>query len=265
MVVMRKIHLLILFVALTCGQSFSQTSSAKPVEQKYKINKSSETVKIGKTDVQIVSYKTKNNSPVYFRPHENEVTSGLAVQAVLPRYGGALIELRSKGERVINFALKGKFYAFDPNRIFTKTGTEKALGTSLTEPNSEVAKFVETLFSRYLTDKNLLIAVHNNTDGGGLSMEIYKKASKSEIADIFINPLRDADDFFFVTDAEHFKFLKEKQFNVVLQNNETAEDDGSLSIYSGKQGIAYINVESQHGHLQQQIEMLEALQELFEK
>lgn len=263
MTVLRKIRLLLLLTALAVGQIFSQAAPAN--NQKYKVTESVETLKIGKTDIRLVTHKTTKNAPIYFRPHENEATSSLAVRTILPRYGGTFIELKSKGERFVKFELGNKSYTFDPNRIFTRQGIEKTLGNPEPEARQEVEKFVERLFAKHLTDRNLLVAVHNNTDGGGLSMETYKKASKSEIAEIFINPARDIDDFFFVTDAEHFKFLKEKEFNVVLQNNETAEDDGSLSIYSGKRGISYINVESQHGHLQEQIEMLEVLQELFER
>ena len=34
-------------------------------------------------------------------------------------------------------------------------------------------------------------------------------------------------------------------YNVVLQNNETVTNDGSLSYYSGLQGKPYVNFESQ--------------------
>jgi hypothetical protein len=42
-------------------------------------------------------------------------------------------------------------------------------------------------------------------------------------------------------------------------------DDGSLSVYCGKLGIPYVNVEAQHGHLVRQLKMLIfAFQELVD-
>jgi D-alanyl-D-alanine dipeptidase len=47
--------------------------------------------------------------------------------------------------------------------------------------------------------------------------------------------------------------------NVVLQDNRQVTDDGSLSVYCGKWGIPYVNVEAQHEHLEQQLQMLKVL------
>jgi hypothetical protein len=77
-----------------------------------------------------------------------------------------------------------------------------------------------------------------------------------------INLETDVDDFFFVTDKNIFKFLKEKNQNVALQDNVNVTDDGSLSVYCGKNKIPYINVESEHGHFREQTRMLEILQEI---
>ena len=263
-ILFRKISFLILFTAVAFSQIFAQANSSQKI-QRYKLEESIENVKIGETEIKIVSYKTSKSKPIYFRPHENETTSSIAVKEVLARRGGTLVELKSKGERFIKFLLKQKNFSFDPNRIFSPKGIEKTLGSTSIEAQIAVTEFVEKLFSDHLTSKKLIIAVHNNTDGAPLSMETYQKADKSEIADFAINPIRDADDFFYVTDENFFEFLKKKGFNVALQNNQTVEDDGSLSVYCGKQGIPYVNVEAQSGHLREQIEMLEALQELFDK
>ncbi|WP_225538204.1 hypothetical protein [Wolbachia endosymbiont of Mansonella perstans] len=44
-----------------------------------------------------------------------------------------------------------------------------------------------------------------------------------------------------------------------MQSNKMVEDDGSLSVYAGENDIRYSNVEAEHGHLEQQIDMLSAL------
>ncbi len=242
------------------------TQGTKTGTKPENLNASAEKLKIGETDVQVVIYKTSTSTPIYFRPHENESTSSDATKETLKKHGGTFVELKSKGERLISFSLKNVSYTFDPNRIFTAVGIQKTLkqyGRYTQEAEKEVSNFVTALFSRFLTDKSLIVAVHNNTDKGSLSVLSYKNSP--EAASVNINPARDADDFFYVTNAEHFRLLKEKGFNVVLQNTARVADDGSLSVYCGRQGIAYINVESEHGHLQQQIEMMNALREILKR
>ncbi len=41
-------------------------------------------------------------------------------------------------------------------------------------------------------------------------------------------------DFFYVTEKKFFAYLAERDFNVVLQNNEKVTDDGSLSVHFAK-------------------------------
>jgi hypothetical protein len=223
-------------------------------------------VKVGDSEIQVVTSQGTKAEPVYFRPHENETTSADATKEIIKNYGGTFVELKSKGERLITFSIKNKTYTFDPNRMFTTVGVVKTLqqyGGSSKEAESEVSKFAGGLEQRYFNGKNLVVAVHNNTDGAPLTIETYK--GSTDAAAININPERDPDDFFFVTTEAHFKFLKEKGFNVVLQNNAAVTDDGSLSVYCGKQQIPYINVEGEIGHLKQQAEMLNAIQALVVK
>ena len=80
-----------------------------------------------------------------------------------------------------------------------------------------------------------------------------------------VNGGRDEDEFFYVTQKSYFSALKARGFNVVLQNNKTTEDDGSLSIYCGKRNLKYINIEAQHTHLAEQGEMLQAVYEILKK
>src|SRR5690606_27170642 len=76
---------------------------------------------------------------------------------------------------------------------------------------------------------------------------------------VHLAPTEDADDFFFVTDRPLYDALARAGFNVVLQNNATVTDDGSLSVLAARRGQRYVNVEAQHGHTAQQRRMVEAL------
>jgi hypothetical protein len=49
---------------------------------------------------------------------------------------------------------------------------------------------------------------------------------------------------------------------VVLQHHRP-QDDGSLSVYAAKKKIPYINIEALHGHLDEQIRMLETLKDII--
>jgi len=44
-----------------------------------------------------------------------------------------------------------------------------------------------------------------------------------------------------------------------LQNSTNATDDGSLSIYYGKKNLVYVNIETEKGDLDEQVEMLNAV------
>jgi hypothetical protein len=59
----------------------------------------------------------------------------------------------------------------------------------------------------------------------------------------------DEDDFIYTTSVYFFRKLKDAGLNVVLQNNDSIGDDGSLSVLCGKTGRSYINIEAEHGHL----------------
>jgi hypothetical protein len=56
-----------------------------------------------------------------------------------------------------------------------------------------------------------------------------------------------------------FKRIKKRGFNAVLQNSVNTTDDGSLSIYYGKKNLVYVNIETEKGNLDEQVEMLNAL------
>ena len=55
-------------------------------------------------------------------------------------------------------------------------------------------------------------------------------------------------EFYFITTARLYGLLTPTGFNVILQNNAKATDDGSLSVYFGQRNIEYVNIEAQHGH-----------------
>ena len=116
-------------------------------------------------------------------------------------------------------------------------------------------------FARFFLDKipesKTLVSVHNNTNGAYSLLSYAKGGSLQKDAEMLHqNKQQDADDFFITTDAAIFNYLKEANYNVVLQHNTHATDDGSLSIFYGRKNKSYVNVEAEHGHLAEQKKML---------
>lgn len=225
------------------------------------------TLKLGESEFQAIVNRGKTLKPVYFNMHDDENTSVEAAKWVADKVGGTVIELKHSGDRLINFRLKNKSYKIDPNRIFTSVGISKTLkkyGGTSPEAEAEVDKFAKKLIADFLKQTDVVIALHNNTNNQ-YSAKSYEKGGEFEkdAAQVFIDPANDIDDFFFVTEEKHFDKIKEKGFNVVLQDNRNVTDDGSLSVYCGNEKITYINIEAEHGHRAEQIKMLEALREIL--
>jgi hypothetical protein len=234
--------------------------------KKFELKEEIVPVKVGETETRIVVSRTSEAFPLYFNMHDDENTSVEAAKEIVARFGGTLIELQTEGKRLIKFSLNKKSYTFDPNRIFTETGVKKTLdnyGDYSPEAAVEIDKLVDKLEKDYLSSAKLIIALHNNGNDA-YSIKSYEKGQEygGDAKSVFINPAFDVDDFFFVTEEKYYKFLSDKKWNVALQDNEKVTDDGSLSVFCGSKNISYINVESEHGHLRQQIVMLDALSEI---
>jgi hypothetical protein len=172
--------------------------------------------------------------------------------------------IQSGGTREVSFMNKGKKVKFDPNRIYTKTGIEKTLTNyhCYSKTNFKIVESFSKELLKYFLNANLIIAVHNNSDGGFSINSIKKELkTKKDFLEIFVNPDKDEDDFYYVTEKSKFDYFKCKGYNIVLQDNKNVEDDGSLSVYCGRKNISYINIECQIGHLDEQIKMI---QEIYE-
>lgn len=226
--------------------------------------------RLGDTPVYVSVYQRGDSQALYFNMHDDENTAVEAAQAIVDEFGGKLIDLRAKGERLISFSLNGEEYTFDPNRIYTPTGIDSTLtryGKHAPEAHAEIQRFVDSLFEHFSMEQlQLMITVHNNTDQSYSILSYLPDGEYAADADsVYRNPERDIDDFFFVTTPAFFTFFKKHGENVILQDNANVTDDGSLSVYCGNHNIPYLNVEAQHGHLQRQIEMLKLVQRLRAK
>ena len=228
----------------------------------------------GQTTIDVVTRTFGSRPALFCNLHDDENTSVEAAMEVLKQAPGRLVQLKHTGERIISVTVDDQVYRFDPNRIFTAAGVRKTLeDQSSWNPAAQQAVFGfgQALIDLYglnpqsPTPIQVVVALHNNSEAR-YAASSYAKGQEyaQEASRVFLDPESDPDDFFFVTDPRLFEAIQDRGFNVVLQNNAAATDDGSLSVYCGQHEIPYVNVEAQHGHLEAQIAMIEALVEVLE-
>ena len=224
-------------------------------------------LQIGGGTVEVISRQTpelESTRWLLCNLHDDENTSVEAALQLLPAHPVRLVELRHSGEREMAFPVDGQQYRCDPNRIFTAVGvraTLEKLSHWSEAADHEVARLGRQLIELYQLDKlDAVVALHNNSDAR-YAASSYLPGSEyaDDAAAVHIVPGSDPDDFFFVTTRPFYSALAKQGFNVVLQDNQQVTDDGSLSVYCGQQGVPYVNVEAQHGHLAEQVRMLESL------
>jgi hypothetical protein len=119
---------------------------------------------------------------------------------------------------------------------------------------------------RFALDQEPVIITLHNTVVGDFCIHSFLKAGSlaSDAAAVHVSEQQSKFDFFYVTEGEFFDYLKQRDFNVVLQNNESATEDGSMSVYFARKGIPYINVEAEVSHLKNQVKMLRAVREMVD-
>jgi hypothetical protein len=239
------------------------------------------TLPLGESFIRVNVYENAGANLTFFAPHYNEQTARTLALEYVGRSGGRLVEIESTDEkgnpaRFLKFALKGKIYSIDPNRIYTDNG--RTCGAPA-EINETVKTFAESLLKILFAEggkslrenERFIVAVHNNTDVDGKadaakskdltavafikntnSLMLSHGAFEEQAEGVFLsNTEIDADNFIFLSTPAYIGFFAEKGFNVVvqkpvakLQSKQCTIDDGSMSVYSSLNAIAYICLEA---------------------
>ena len=132
------------------------------------------------------------------------------------------------------------------------------------DAQAAVRAFAEDVLALYdLPQLDTVITLHNTYEGFSVLSYVSGGEYEQEAESVFISEGTDPNDFFFVTDVQIYDGLRAEGFNVVLQDNERATDDGSLSVYAADRGLPYANAEAQHGHHDEQVDMLLGLGEVL--
>ena len=193
--------------------------------------------------------------------HGDEKTAAMLLKRHLKdNYGTAFLIENNNREVYIND------YMVDPNRIFSKAGVEKNLikfngnisKTAIDKMVNLIANDKEKFFDRITPpNRGLLIALHNNLhaytieDEIPLSTEISLKNSE--------HPHHH--NFFICTNRDDYNILSKSAYNVVLQETDPEEDNGSLSWFANRKGVRFINIETRLGYLSTQTKMLQYIED----
>ena len=255
---MRKTILLLLsFLLLHFLQA--QPLNFSGFKRKYVPDVKSTYYKLGNSVVELKTFQYgETNGLVMVNLHDDENSSVAAAMKFLETYGGLLVKIKNENKRNISFQLFNRSYEFDPNRIFSREGIKQTLGTS---GNDTVVNEVEKLANRIiqLIPKNpsCIIALHNNRENE-FSITSYMPGNErgTDAKKLHANPNQDVDDLFLTTDSLLYFQLASTKYNSIWQDNENAYNDGSLSIYCGKNGLRYVNCETQHGNDEKYLQMI---------
>ena len=199
----------------------------------------------------------------FIHVHRDERTAFAVGRQQLNNHQDSLVSLGTQGSRLIRFCHHKQCHHFDPNRIYTHQGRLKTLNkTGHATPEAEhiVAQFAKQLINQI--QGKVIVALHNNID---YSLKDYLPGHHyaHHARAVYHHAGTSYHNFFFVTDRHLFTALRAKQFNVVLQNNQTVTDDGSLAVYAGRHHIPYVNIEAKRGDYKAQMQMMSGLMKLL--
>lgn len=217
-------------------------------------------VKLGETQVSIVNnFASVHSNVLFINVHADETTSIEALKLHCTTNAVNYCYLQHDTTRRIFYTLSNEQFTIDPNRIFTNVGRTKTLkdgGNFSKKANRALKLFAEHILD-FIQNKKTIVALHNNTNDNYSILSYLPEGDESANTKfIYVNPEMDPDDFIYTTDLGIYKTMKKSKVNVILQNNNTCIDDGSLSVYCGKHNIRYVNIEAEEGHLNEQLDMI---------
>ena len=244
----------------------TSTSFAKAPMTKKAVATKKSYFRFGEKVVTLAKHATPADQPfVLISLHNNEYEAAETAQKFVAEQGGTFLELQNNNERNIEFSLFDKQMIVDPNNIFTPKGRWNDLAANqkkdhvISQQIGELASFI----INELPLQKAIVSLHNNISGGHI-IEMYGKNGSlaKNVRSFYQNPEMNSADFFFTTDKAVFEQLKDRKFNVVLQDFQ-AKDDGSLTVFCAKTRRSYIGIETQNGHTEMQEKMLNAIAEIL--
>jgi hypothetical protein len=216
-----------------------------------------EILKIAGIRFKVVRWGESNRRYIWLHGDERTARDVLLLNLAQRSGSAFLVEGR---ERHVRF----RGGELDPNRMFSRAGAEdnlrllnpgwsaRRLERALRRLDRDRERFVQAILP---PPDGLLIALHNNS-------EHYSVVDETPESDrVSLNDPEHPHEFFLCTTPADFDRLAESPYNVVLQQQRPAEDDGSLSRLAVRRGVRYVNVEAGSGEFTRQMAMVGWLEE----
>jgi hypothetical protein len=215
-------------------------------------------------DMLLVTHPKASHGAFWFLPHDNENTAFDSAVYAVSKYGGGFLSVLSGGKR---------YHAGqDPNRNFAKSHHklsscryQKAASPVYTQ---NVFRIIDTFRGSGIP----YLSLHNNTNGGGVSILRSSKSVHSFLA----YPLKEVKQGRGLKDEDSLIYMAGKastppksKLNRLLQQGihvkyevvTPRNNDCSMSNYVviGKGSTKYYNIEAQHGDAKTQRKMIDIL------
>ena len=222
----------------------------------------------------VVNYPGMKSDLFFFHMHVNETTAKKAGEEAVRAAGGTFMYLHHPANmRNMRAKIGGRLYEFDPNRIFTeKALAEKTAPRPTPADLQELRKFVAWIkanieIARAQRTRPMVTALHNNTDDDvhGELLSIRTEAKLMGIDNRAVNASKtwDIDNFYIATMKKTYDALIAAFNPNISLRLEKPRDIGYLSNWMIKDGIEYINSETEHEDLEANKRMIEIVQDTF--
>jgi len=215
----------------------------------------------------LVTHPKHSRGAFWFLPHDNENTAFSSAVYAVQRYGGGFLAVMANNSRYF----KGQ----DPNRNFGDTAKTAQRCSKQKSPAPKYSKTIFKIINTFRGGGYPYLALHNNTNGGGVSMLKSSKKVQSYPANGKITRgsggLSDEDSLVYTAgvskkpNKNKLNHLLKAGLNTKYEVIDRSNNDCSMSNYVvlKKRTEAYYNIETQHGDFKTQKTMIDRLMRII--
>ena len=215
----------------------------------------------------LIINKKAPKGPFWFLPHDNENSAFKSAIYATKRYGGGFLAVVNNNRRY-NLGQ-------DPNRNFSLSFQKEPSCKYQLAPSPIYTKTVMQIINSYKAPNMPYLALHNNTNKGGISILKDTKFTKSFLAYSKKEVLKgrglaDEDSLVYIAGSlpnppiSKVKKLLNMGLNVKYEYVTRANNDCSMSNFIIlNYGSNYYNIETEHGKVATQKEMIDRLMRII--
>jgi hypothetical protein len=211
----------------------------------------------------LVTNPKRPHGPFWFLPHDNENSAFDSAVYAVRKYGGGFLALYNRGKRYNN--------GQDPNRNFSLSSQREPSCKMQNAPSPIYTSTIMSIINRYKAPNMPFLALHNNTNRGGISILKDSSSTKSFLAypkgKIYEGKgLADEDSLVYIAGTSpnapmsKVKALLNMGLNTKYEIVNSYNNDCSMSNFIVlNYGSNYYNIEAEHGKSATQKEMIDRL------